>query len=319
MKVEKKIAIEQFREHLEHYRYGGRKKPYSPHTIQSYLRTFVLFAEFLPEDITEITQQEVDDFQESLEIQGRKARGINIRMAGLRRVLAFLSSVYHIPILGHVPVKEIQTQDYLDTFLQADVDRIIAATKKKKDVRAEAIITTLAYTGLRVSELLQLRVSDVEKKKITIIGKGGKARDIFSITTGIRSSWQRYLTQRLDTDKEKEDGHLFTGKRGALQRNAVYRIVKYYVGQAHFIGEEKAHPHNFRHFFGKYLDEQGYTITEIADILGHSDINTSRIYTKRSQDEMRRKLEKSEKERARKIKEAEKQKRKARKRRRKKL
>ena len=133
---------------------------------------------------------------------------------------------------------------------------------------------------------MSLTIQDINRKDIYIKGKGSKYREII-ISPQLRQKIREYIKEyRLDTDKEK----LFTGKRGALKRDAVNKMLLKYAKKAH-VRKEKAHPHSCRHLFGKRLADKGISLDIIQTCLGHESIATTAIYTKRSKEELERTLE----------------------------
>ena len=176
--------------------------------------------------------------------------------------------------------EKVQSQNFLDDiFSTSDLERILRAIDKKNDLRAKAIFMTLRLTGMRVSEMLQLTKYDIDKDSITICGKGKKYRDIF-VSEKLSVMWQQYMTVRLD-----RNDMLFTGQKGAITRQTVDKIIKYYTGQAR-VKRSKGHAHNFRHKFCKDLVEKSIPLDAIADIVGHVSINTTRIYTRKTKKEL---------------------------------
>jgi integrase/recombinase XerD len=130
-----------------------------------------------------------------------------------------------------------------------------------------------------VSEILQLTIHDVESKNIVIVGKGNKRREVF-IPDVLRDIWKEYLTHR-----NKKSSKLFTGQRGAINRHTVHKIIKRYAKFTN-IDLSKAHAHVLRHMYGKNLADREVSIDTIADLLGHSNINITRIYTRKTKQEL---------------------------------
>jgi integrase/recombinase XerD len=150
---------------------------------------------------------------------------------------------------------------------------------KAGDKRAVAIFYTLFLTGARVSEMLQLEPKDVQERMTVVKGKGSKYRDLF-LPKKAQTYLEDYLTERV----QKGEG-LFSGREGTITRQTVHQIIKKYAGLAR-VKLSRAHAHNFRHLYGMYLGEEGLSIDEIADLLGHSNINITRIYTRKTKKEL---------------------------------
>lgn len=160
-----------------------------------------------------------------------------------------------------------------------DIESMLKVIDEHKDLRAKAIVMTMKLTGMRVSEMLQLTIDDIDKDTINIIGKGNKRRNVF-ISEHLKEIWKEYVNVRIN-----KTNMLFTGQKGAINRYTVHKIIKYYA-QLSNVKLSKTHAHNFRHKFCKDLADRGVSIDSIADIVGHTDINTTRIYTRKTKKEL---------------------------------
>jgi len=277
-----------FRQYLQTTkRKRKNKRGYSKNTIDTYFQSVLQFFQCCEKkEMTMIFQEDVDEFVAYLRKQNLKTVSINLKLSALHQYLLFLQSTYQKTFSIELPFGDVQKQDYLTGIpLEEEIAQMLTTTQKENDWRANALIDTLAYSGLRVSELREIRVEHVQQTSFSIIGKGEKEREIFFIMDDVRKSWQKYLEVR----PSSASPFLFIGKRGRLSRKTIFHILKEYAKKAG-INESKIYPHNFRHFFGKYLDQHGYTLTEIKDILGHRSVETTTIYTRRTKEEMREKL-----------------------------
>lgn len=157
---------------------------------------------------------------------------------------------------------------------------------KKSGVRDRAILETLFSTGLRVSELVALNKDDVNLKsgEFTVIGKGGKARVVYLSAAAV--DWiKRYLATRNDpftplfvrySGKKMEEGD-FDGESLRLTPRSVQRLVKKYVHRAGISID--ATPHTLRHTFATGLLREGADLRSVQELLGHSNVSTTQIYT----------------------------------------
>jgi integrase/recombinase XerD len=163
-----------------------------------------------------------------------------------------------------------------------EIDRLIAAIdlSKPQGERNKAIIETLYGSGLRVSELINLRISKLYFKEgfIKIIGKGDKERivPIGSIAIKHINIYIDNIRNHIIVKKGSED-ILFLNRRGnKLTRNMVFMIIK---GLALKIGlNKKISPHTFRHSFATHLIEGGADLRAVQEMLGHESITTTEIY-----------------------------------------
>lgn len=178
---------------------------------------------------------------------------------------------------------KVQKQSFLnDVLSENDLERILRQVKKNNDLRAETLFLFLARTGCRISEALSIEKKQLKKLKkkgdiITVKGKGDKTRDII-LTKEVIKLVNDYMTNDPYVDKSEK---LFTSKYGAYARQSAHNDLKKYTGLAR-IKKEKGHLHNLRHLFCINAIESGLDISDVAQIVGHTDINTTTIYTKKS-------------------------------------
>lgn len=161
--------------------------------------------------------------------------------------------------------------------LSKDADQAIQA-------RDQAIIETLYSTGMRISELLSLKLDDVENlpDRIKITGKGGKQRIVF-IGQEAREALSRYM--KLRSTLRPENGALFCNARGGplTDRGVRDRMQKI----ARSLGISRLHPHKLRHSFATDLLNEGADIRAVQEMLGHSSLSTTQIYTSVSKNRLR--------------------------------
>ena len=144
-------------------------------------------------------------------------------------------------------------------------------------LRDAAIVKLILYAGLRVGEIVQLNMTDIilDERKGTVTvreGKGTKRREI-PLNAKARKALLAYLQMRPDV----ESNQLFLGQRNEGVRNkTVQRAVQRFANVA---GVENVTPHTLRHSFAKALIDAGVSLEKVATLLGHSNLNTTRIYT----------------------------------------
>lgn len=169
---------------------------------------------------------------------------------------------------------EVLTQDEVELILQQP------ETSARLGVRDKAILETLYATGMRVSELLNLKQSNINFGDgfVRVFGKGSKERLIPIGRSAI--SWiKKYQSEtRINLPNENSKDVLFLNSRGKpMSRMAIWDIVDKYVRKA--LIEKAVHPHTFRHSFATHLLEGGADLRAVQEMLGHSDISTTEIYT----------------------------------------
>jgi len=157
---------------------------------------------------------------------------------------------------------------------------------KKSGLRDRAILELLFSTGLRVSELVALNIDDVNLKsdEFTVLGKGRKARIVY-ISESAKNWLGRYITTRKDSFKplfvrysgKKMDEHDFEGESLRLTPRSIQRMVKKYALRAGISVD--ATPHTLRHTFATGLLREGADLRSVQELLGHSNVSTTQIYT----------------------------------------
>lgn len=271
--------------HLERFvNYLQYTKNASPKTIENYSLWINRFIEFMGDiEADKVKSMYILDFRMFLSQQGLSPKTINYHVVGLRSFFKFLlrNDIETISPdkldLAKIPPRQLS---YLS---EEEVDRILHAPiqfekKRLKILRDQAILYTLYGTGLRVSELIVLKKTDInlQEKQFSVIGKGKKLRSVF-MTTQARDAIKTYLLERGD-DSEFLFISLSWNSHGRhLSRNSVEELVRKY---ASLVGiEKKVTPHTLRHSFATSLIKKGADIRSVQVLLGHSSITTTQIYT----------------------------------------
>lgn len=164
-----------------------------------------------------------------------------------------------------------------------EIDSILLKpdVENKLGLRDRGILEVLYACGLRVSELIGLKISDLffDEEIIRVLGKGSKERLVPIGSSAIK--WTKeYLTKSrpLLAKKAKSENVVFLNNRGSkLSRMGVWKIVDHYVKEAGI--QKEVHPHTFRHSFATHLLEGGADLRAVQEMLGHADISTTQIYT----------------------------------------
>ena len=164
-----------------------------------------------------------------------------------------------------------------------EIDSILLKpdVENKLGLRDRGILEVLYACGLRVSELIGLKISDLffDEEIIRVFGKGSKERLVPIGSSAIK--WTKeYLTKSrpLLAKKAKSENVVFLNNRGSkLSRMGVWKIVDQYVKEAGI--QKEVHPHTFRHSFATHLLEGGADLRAVQEMLGHADISTTQIYT----------------------------------------
>ncbi|HUI63989.1 MAG TPA: site-specific tyrosine recombinase XerD [Bacteroidota bacterium] len=268
----------------------------SRNTIASYRLDIGRYVRFLegrsvsrPEEITEAHSSE---FLGSLRAAGLSPRSVTRCMSALNGFHKFLVGE---GLSANNPMESIDVpkleRALPDVLSQAEVeailnqfDREIETAKERKKrllLRDRAILEVLYATGIRVSELILLKQHDVMESGgvVRVFGKGAKERLVPIGKSALRWIAQYQKGCRLDLAKGGEtDDALFLNARGRpMTRMAIWKIVQLYTRKAGI--EKEVHPHTFRHSFATHLLEGGADLRAVQEMLGHSDISTTQIYT----------------------------------------
>lgn len=238
----------------------------SKNTYEKYVRDVNTFLDFLSDK--SVTKEIVLAYKQSLE--GKYAvTSINSMLAALNGFFVFLG-------WSDLKVKQLKTQRKafanIDKELtRKDYDKLIAAAAKMNNDRLGLIIQTLVNTGIRISELSYFTVKSVKQKRIEVNCKG-KCRVIFLLPK-LKDMLLQYAESHGITD-----GHIFITKNGRpVDRSNIWSELKTLCKYAG-VPASRVFPHNFRHFFARCFDEIHKDLGKLADILGHSSIETTRLY-----------------------------------------
>lgn len=178
---------------------------------------------------------------------------------------------------------KLQNRSSLEEVLEpADLKRMLRMAKKNGDMAMYYIMKILAYTGIRIEELNVFTFENLKTNYIQVSNKG-KTRNII-----LRQDLRRELLKYCRLNRITS-GYLFPGKVPGkmLHKTTIWRRMKKIAGQCRGISLSKVHAHSFRHLFSIQFLKQGGNIAELADILGHDSIETTRIYLKTT-DKMKR-------------------------------
>ncbi len=247
----------------------------SPHTIKNYLRSNKEFFNFIrkaPENIVE------DDIKRYLaEISGRSAMSLIVFLSAIK--YSFQNILKKDPTAG---IKRPKREKRLPTVLTKDEVKILLKSIENK--KSKLMISLIYACGFRVSELVNLKVSDLDfADNIGHVTQGkGKKDRIFNIPAFLRRSLEKRV--KIQTDNHEE--YLFTGPNGKLTGRNIQKMIKKYALKAGI--KKDVHPHTLRHSFATHLLENNVDIRKIQELLGHADLSTTQIYTHISTEELKK-------------------------------
>lgn len=247
-------------------------------TIEKYLRDTSAFAVFA--NGREVTKELIVTYKKSLIEKNYAVRSINSMLASLNSLLTFLG-------IGEYRVKNVRIQQ--QTFCVAEKEltkpeylRLLEVARQNSQLYL--LLQTICATGIRVSELRYFTVEAIESGRIIVDCKS-KTRMI------LIPSKLKYLLLKYARNKGIRDGAIFVTKNGkTLDRSNIWAAMKKLCAAAG-VAPEKVYPHNLRKLFARTFYGMEKDIAKLADILGHSSINTTRIYIMSSGWEHRQKIE----------------------------
>lgn len=252
----------------------------SRNTIEKYLRDIQAFANFL--NGNEAAKEAVIAYKSQLIEESYAVRSINSMLSSLNSLFSFLG-------WPDCKVKSIKLQRQIycpeeKELTKAEYMRLVNTAKQKGNERLNLILQTICSTGIRVSELQFITVEAVKSGEATVSLKG-KTRSVF-IVKDLRKKLLRYTAWQ-----NISSGAIFITRTGRpMSRTNIWREMKSLCKQAN-VSPSKVFPHNLRHLFARVFYGIEKDIAKLADILGHSSINTTRIYIITTGNEHRRRME----------------------------
>ena len=253
----------------------------SAYTVEKYIRDVMKFKEYLCDN--EIEKETAGEYKNYLIRNGYCVRSTNSMLSSINALFEYLDR-------NDLKVKTIKMQRSVycpedKELTRAEYQRLCAAAKMKKNNRLELIIETVCSTGIRIGELKYITVESAKCGEAVVTLKG-KTRYVF-----IPKELKRKLL-RYSTEQGIKSGMIFITRTGkALNRTNVWRDMKNLCKDAG-VKPEKVFPHNLRHLFARTFYNIDKDIAKLADILGHSSIDTTRIYIISTGAEHRRLIEK---------------------------
>ncbi len=280
-------------EQVEDYlRYSQIERGLSANTITSYRQDLTAFINFLKKEHLKTWPTKALDIDAFLAQQ----RDLNKATSSISRLISSLRKFYQWLVRQNIqkinPMLEIDSpkkRRSLPVALTVDeINHLLDQpdTNKKLGLRDRALLETLYATGIRVSELINLKFNDLheELKLIKVFGKGSKERliPISEVALSWIDSYKEKVRDPLILKVGQNCDFIFLNSRGtALTRQAVWQIIKKYCNMAGI--QKNVTPHTLRHTFATHLLENGADLRVVQEILGHSDISTTQIYTNLSQ------------------------------------
>lgn len=263
---------------LEGYRQYLFEKELSDNTIDIYVRQAQRLIEYLGD--RPVTKKEMIMYKKYLFCQQKRATTINLHIVAANSYLKYKGYKECV-----IRTERLQRSRSLENVISIDEYRqMINFAKESGRDKYYYIMKTLAFTGIRISELQFLTVEAVIAGRFTV-GNKGKIREVY-VPSRLAAELYRFCEM-----ENICEGVIFRGNcQKPITRIAVYRML-IRLAELTGIEKKKAHPHSFRHLFALTYMKQYGNLTELADILGHSSLETTRIYTTTTAEEKRSKMD----------------------------
>ena len=249
-------------------------------TVEKYMRDVYAFVGFT--DGTAIEKGKVSAYKKHLQETNYAPRSINSMLASLNSLFSYLG-------WADCKVKLIKIQQKIycpeeKELTKAEYMRLVNTAKLKGNERLNLILQTICGTGIRVSELQFITVEAIKNGE-AIVSLKGKTRSVF-VVKELRKKLLRYVREQ-----GIKSGAIFITRTGKpMSRTNIWREMKNLCAQAN-VNPKKVFPHNLRHLFARTFYSIEKDIAKLADILGHSSINTTRIYIISTGTEHRQRME----------------------------
>ncbi len=252
----------------------------SDNTIEKYIRDIRFFKEWLCDR----------KLEKSVVLEYKKYLCENYAPASVNSMLSSINALFLFMDWHDLKVKTLKIQRRLfaskeKELTKPEYERLLTAAKNKNDERLYYLMQTIGSTGVRISELKYITCESVKTGQ-EVINCKGKIRQVF-LPKKLCEMLKSYIKK-----KNIKSGSIFITKSGKpLDRSCVWKMLKALCKAAN-VAKEKVYPHNFRHLFARVFYSIQKDIVRLADILGHSSIETTRIYTIESGTEHIKQLQK---------------------------
>ena len=270
----------------EYLNYLKNTKKSSNNTIQAYRRDLNFFFEYLNKnnmDYLKVGYDDVQKYMEELNGEGRKAASVSRRLATLRSFYGFLLKKKLIKAIPTNKINMPKIEKKVPMVLTSDEVEILLSQPKSNDlkgIRDKAMLEFAYATGMKVSEIINLDLKDVNLVDSYVVCNEGYSKRVVPLGRISKEALVEYLDNSrpylLKTEDEKP---LFVNIMGnRLTRQGFWKIIKQYQEQAHI--EKEITPHVLRHSFATHLLQNGADMRAVQTMLGHTDIASTQVYMK---------------------------------------
>jgi len=270
------------------------EKKYSPNTLTAYKTDLESFSEFIlfefeEKDLRNLHYSQIRNWIVSLVDQGVSNRSINRKISSLKAYYRFLQKTGDIEFSPLAKHKALKTASKIQVpFSEAEISQVLEQIDISdfEGLRDRLIVELFYTTGMRRIELIEIKLQDVDLsgKYVKVLGKRQKER-IMPLLPGVISNLENYISKRAGLVKGQETSYLFVTQKGIkLYESLVYRIINNYFSKVS--GKIKRSPHILRHSFATHLLNQGANLNAVKELLGHSSLAATQVYTHNSISEL---------------------------------
>jgi len=278
--------------HFNHFiEYLTLEKKYSKHTVTAYhndLNNFLEFSikEYEVTNLKDVNYSVIRSWIVSLVDSGISNRTVNRKISSLKTYYKFLLKTSQIEINPLVKHKALKTSKKIQVpFSEKEIDNVLELLDAENDfkgLRNKLIVELFYSTGIRRAELVNLKLFDVSvtQKTIKVLGKRNKER-IIPLLPSVIKTVNEYLEVRDEITPIKDNAFLFISEKGVkIYETLVYRIINSYFSKAS--EKIKKSPHILRHSFATHLLNEGADLNAVKELLGHSSLASTQVYTHNS-------------------------------------
>jgi len=267
------------------------EKKYSPHTVTAYLKDLEDFQTFASEEyqyanIVTVNYSIVRSWIVSLVDSGISNRTVNRKISSLKTYYKFLLKTGQVEINPLAKHKALKTSKKIQVPFSekeiVDVMEMLQTEENFEGLRDRLIVELFYSTGIRRAELINVKLNDVSfaQKNIKVLGKRNKER-IIPLLPSVLKTINEYLSYRNQLEEIKDNEQLILTSKGVkIYETLVYRIINSYFGKAS--EKVKKSPHILRHSFATHLLNEGADINSVKELLGHSSLASTQVYTQNS-------------------------------------
>lgn len=277
--------------------YLQSEKNYSSHTVNAYLNDLIYFEKFIllhfdQENLLEVNYSQIRSWIVSLVDAAVSNTSVNRKISSLKSYYKFLLKTKQIDVSPLLKHKVLKTAKKIQIpFSEKELNEVlnqITYPEGFEGIRDKLIIDLFYTTGMRRAELISLKISNIDQSNaiLKVLGKRNKER-LLPVLPIISQQISLYISERIGLENIKDKDYLFLSKKGVkLNDSFVYRLINNYFSM---VSEKvKKSPHILRHTFATQLLNNGADINSVKELLGHSSLASTQVYTHSSLAEIKK-------------------------------